>query len=62
MYLNVQNLLQLLNTLDPLSAHYLGKRSINAKIDVRERGGTEKKEILIFKYRSEKALSLTLKW
>ena len=43
MYLNVQNLLQLLNTLDPLSAHYLGKRSINAKIDVREGGGELKK-------------------
>lgn len=43
MYLNVQNLLQLLNTLDPLSAHYLGKRSINTKIDVRERKGELKK-------------------
>ena len=44
MYLNVQNLLQLLETLDPLSAHYLGKRSINTRIDVRERRGTEKSE------------------
>ena len=46
MYLNVQNLLQLLDTLDPLSTHYLGKRSINTRIDVRERErrGTEKRE------------------
>ena len=49
MYLNVQNLLQLLNTLDPLRAHYLGRRSLNTKIDVREREGELKKGNTHFK-------------
>ncbi|XP_011406594.2 PREDICTED: beta-1,3-N-acetylglucosaminyltransferase lunatic fringe-like [Amphimedon queenslandica] len=36
MYLNVLALFELLDTLNPLDSHYLGQRSINRRIDIRE--------------------------
>ena len=36
MYLNVLNLFDLLDALNPLDSHYLGQRSIDRRIDVRE--------------------------